>query len=932
MLAAFLTLTTTPVAGIQAPMKIVCVLPLSAIRQPQDESLGVESAPPGHYARTQNRRPAMRVSVGLMFLGGTLARLLSAEPEPTPVVAQPGDQRATVAEWAEPQLRELSYHSDELASAIFDLIENIPLADVGVGKGKLVVRVGRSVYDNHDVLGSFTVIDRFRTTLSAPLLSLSEELGGGFTASFSIGGQLGLEWIHIRPVLPNQFEQLENPEDQAAAVGDALSEAPALAWRPAVRDEDDRLVTDASDPPMWTLNGGQTKPNEPLLAFDGLTKARYGKLWNLLVLPIRTPWGSSGIDRIKPGEIVSYLADGKIEIGPSLGLEFDIPGIGRIFNASANVRLFVDGSYRISVWREDAHHVQVKVTRLAEFGRSLSLGGASEEMIRGVVLVDQDLLHGHTVISPFSFSNSANSGRSIDMVYRYDLRDHDARVAFHRAVLGRLGPSELLAGGAQWREQPATAAVHRIGRRVTDFKGHARTTSSRFGIVYRHNHDTRSRDADIRLDLTDGRRRVWRSEANNDSRWRWIWGTQERRNYSFRVNLDRDRLDAGLPDASTLVVSGDILDSSTSATELYAYIAEAEIATGRPRFFPRPPLMYPVRPPPTGLRERADSRQPYPQRPTIAVYGRSSFYYQITYDERQLTRFLATPAEQRWPALEEAFGVPPGTWSSTMKRLSFAIGNGPKTLLNLPLYPFNVHLRSGSMLIEAERTEQLWARAGKTQDPLRRAALVAELFSTRRGSGELARLLRSRLAGEPVTYVIQGSSYAWGKLREEGVATTAVDPLPERLERLIDFDRRGPRPQSDVRAIITTLRTTVLDFQRLRLDMTLPAVAKPRALYIRLVEQQPWHLPRTIGELVVTETSDRFGPGANSLIIDRRSGYLSSVFAQTKSGFRYQLQVSYTLDGRQWGPIATAHFTMPRATQTEPEMLDPLRPTQPDGP
>ena len=63
----------------------------------------------------------MRLVVLLMLL--TLVRAETAETRPAPV--QPGDQRTTVEEWQEPRLRSLSYRSDELASAIFDLIENI---------------------------------------------------------------------------------------------------------------------------------------------------------------------------------------------------------------------------------------------------------------------------------------------------------------------------------------------------------------------------------------------------------------------------------------------------------------------------------------------------------------------------------------------------------------------------------------------------------------------------------------------------------------------------------------------------------------------------------------------------------------------------------------------------------------------------------------
>lgn len=839
--------------------------------------------------------------------------------------AQPGDRRSAIADWYDGRLRQVSYQSDELAAAIFELLDDVTLVDVDVGKGSAKLRVGRRVYDNHDVLGSYTVIDRFRTALSYPLLSFTESLGGPYTASFSIGSKVGLDWMHIRTVLPNQFEALESPERRSADIEAALAEAPSFAWRPSTESEEhlsDAPESPEHEPPVWTLSGNGEQ------AFDGLTKARYGKLWNLLVLPIRTPLGGSGIERIKPGEIISYLAHGQVEIGPSLGLELNIPGIDRIFEASANVRLFVEGEYRISVWREDADHAQVKITRLVDFGRSMSIGGKSDEMIHGFVLFGHDLLHGQSTITPFRYTNSASSGRSIDLVYRYDLRDRTARTAFHRAVIGRFGPSERAAGGTRWREQSEDAPVRRIGRRITDFRTHQRETATRFGIVYSHYHETRTRDADIRLDLTDGTRRVWRSEANNGQRWRWVWGTQERQRYSFRVNVDRDRFDQGGVDAVTLSVSGEIIDSSTTATELLESIRRTESATGRLGFFPRPPLTIPDQGLRNGLREREDPRLPFPPRQAEASFGRSTFYFQVTYPTPQLERFLAIPESERWAALEDAYGVPAGSWSSPGRRFQFAARHSISSLLNLPLYVVNLHIANGSRLWEAEHTARLWRDAARETNPLKRATLLAELFSTRRYSDALARLIRQQLIGEKVSYVIQGSSYVWGKLREEGVATTAIDPLPEQLERQIDIDRRGPRYQSDPRARILGIDAKPVDHQRLAVTLRLPDGTLPRALYLRLVEQRPWRLPRPISELIVTEDGSHLEPdGSSQFTIDRRSGYLSALLEKVLPGHRYELQMAYTLDGRQWGSVTTTSFTMPPGPPPDPASgNDPLRP------
>lgn len=857
-----------------------------------------------------------------LFAGVCAAALAAAETAPAPAPADVRQARAPET-WRDSRIRAASWHGGErLATAIFELIEDVPLVDLDIGGdgARVVLNVGRRVYDNHDVLGSYTVADRFRIRTSYPIVSLSEPMAGSLTARFDIGGRVGLDFVHIRQVLPNQYEALAPVESRAADIGRLLESAP-LAAEPVAGG----AVADAPrEPDEWMLVDGSV--DSRLFAFDGLTKARYGRLWNLLVVPLRTPFQAEWTDRLRPGDIVSYGATGQIEVGPSIVLNADITGITQMLAMDAGVRIFVSGEFRVSVLREDEHHAQVKVSRTGAFGRSATAGSGVSELIEGWTLLNSDVGARHTSLIPFRWDTSRSRGKSLDLVYRYDLRDPRARSAYERAVLGRLAMSDRLAGGLLWRDAPADAPVQRVGERLTAFDDASRASRARYGIVYRHHHDSSVRHADILLRLRDGDAHVYRSSARNGTRWRWVWGVYEKRSYDFRVNIDLDRLVAVGADAMTLTASGEIADTDTSGPELAAYIAEVEHATGRTGFFPNSPLWLPSEAPPRvpAAAEFERRLEPgYRPAPARAVdHGRSSFFYQVTWSQAQLERFLGMPRERMWPLLEQAFRMRAGRWATPPRRLWYHITHFPATLLNFPLYAVNQQLRSGSVLWEAERVRRLWVKAQDARDPKRRARLLGELFLTRSYSVELLRLLRLALPGERVSYVMQGQSYAFGRLRDEGSAGTDVDPRPERMERVIEFDRVGARPTPANSVALAELRVRAIDDQRVRMTFTLPEVPV-RALYVRLVEYRRWRLARVAGEVVITGFGERLRAGHNDLVIDRRGGMLSALLARAQPGGRYELALALSRDGRTWGPIADVDFDLPLPPPPE---ADPLRP------
>ncbi|MBA3685004.1 MAG: hypothetical protein H0W72_07155 [Planctomycetes bacterium] len=859
-----------------------------------------------------------RAAIAAILAGGCTAAGFAAEQAASGGTGTP--KRTPYSQAADPwrhaRLSGLSNQREKLSEAIFELLEDVDLLKVDVAEGTVGLNAGRRVFANHDVLGSYTVVDHFRMSGSYPVYNENGIPGANLSVSFGVGSSSSLDFIHIHQALPKQYVKLTSLKARLAEMKTArertaqaaASEAPAVpAKTPTVR----------IDP------GEQT--------FDALSRARYGRLWNALVIPARTPLQADWIDRIRPGEILSYAGRGTLDVGPVISWNLDLSRITKTLSADLAFKIFVSGEFRVSVWREDERWAQVKVTEVARFGRSAAFNANSTELFGGVSLLGVSLNERHTSLMPFSFEARKERGKGYDIVFRYDLESPQGRAAYDRATHGLLSLSHEHAGGTRWRAQPEDAPVRRVGTRNTAFDRAIRSSSTRYAFVYRHNHNSERDDSDIVVETAGGPRRMYRATATNNQRWRFVWGVNERFRQSFRYNVDLDRFDRALPDAVTLTVEGEVTDTDTSGTEVHEYISEVETAANRPGFFPRPPRWLPDRRlprfrDPDGFERRDDPA--YRKPPELAVnYGRTSFYYQVTYSQEQIERFIGTPRDQMWPTLELAFGVPAGSWATRIRRLRWRAQHLLETVANVPLYAVNVELRKGSVLFAAEQIATSWKAAQRETDVRARAREVSRLFSSRLYGHELSRLLRLRLPEEKVSYVIQGSSYAFGNLREEGVATVAVDPLPERVQRIIDIDRSGARPNADPLADIGSLRMRQIDQDRFELRLDLPPGKPVQAIYIRLIERRPWKMPRNLGSAVFANVDDAFVPGTNRIILDRREGMLASLLDKTEPGNRYELDVACSRDGRVWGAVEDTRFEVRVASEQEAEEdPDPLRP------
>jgi len=652
--------------------------------------------------------------------------------------------------------------------------------------------------------------------------------------------------------------------------------------------------------------------------FAGLEQARWSRLWNIVAFPARMPMAARWIDHIEPGEVISFLVQGTIETGPEL--LYAVPNSLNIgLNAQASVFVYISGQFRISILREDARYARVRLTLLGESGTISSAGGFTDDVVHGFSVVGIDKLQDRTMITPFTVAFRHGKGRSLDKVFRFDLTTAVGRRAYSEAVQGRFAYCEDKAGGIDWRTQPRDAPVRQLADRWTIFTKIYWGTATRFGFAYRHSHESTLTVSEITARFPEIITRLFRAEAFNSRAWRFFWGLYGEFNYTFRIDVDRDRVLHHQREAASLVVRGELTDSDTSGEDLYRYMDEVESATGRHGFFPRPPKYQPTADFPTFvLNDGHDRRHDDIHSDELIEYYRSSFFYQLTFSEEQLQRFVLLPDAQRWPMLEAAFRVEPGIWSTPEKRAAYDLAHLPQRLLNLPLYGLNIHYDQGTILQSAESMIASWRKAALNPNLDQRVAALGEMFADRRYSAQLVRLLRLVLTGERVSYIIQGSSHAFGYLRDAGIGTAPIDPLPEQRELIIEFDRLAARPQDDPLSSIDELAMEPLDDGRFRLSFKTQDQAVPRDLYLSLMEIRPWHLPRDVGQAAYVDTESMMGSGANVLVLSRDSGPFSDLLAKIMPGNAYVLKAAYSRDGHTWGPIAECRFVLPPAQPPAP--------------
>lgn len=525
-----------------------------------------------------------------------------ADPEPNP------EPRL----WPETTYRHLISTADRwglsISDALFSALDSLDLAklkfgprnDSGVG-----LSVQRDVYDNADLLNTYTVIDRARVGIElSPLSGVNEILRQSLETTaflmpsvrFILNAEGYVDFMHIHQVPSQKYQTLPS-------VGANFTDP-------------------IPDPDLRELN-----PYMPWYLFDPSMRARFGKILNPLRAPFRLPLNMKSYARMRAGDVMAYSLYGGVEVGAGAGYRV-IPDPNFTHSGvDLQVTAFFEGEFQISVLKESERFARVKLTRLQKKTGQVQItaGVERERAFRGFFLfkgsnIEIDGIGAFDLkLIPFRWELSRMKGRQFDVGYRYDLSTEEGKEAYHRAVLGSFAFSDEIASREE-ENRPVT----QIFERDAQLRERRRATSLELFFLLKRRGERNTGSIEATVKLPDGTHEVLKSTAERKTE-----SVREQLSRKFTVALDRELYEQNDPGSLFLIAETFTEDSSTSGVEMRKKIFEIESFLGNPNLFPELP-----------------ERVPHPRhasRTKAASFGRSSFYYGFHLGRSQIELFLEIP-------------------------------------------------------------------------------------------------------------------------------------------------------------------------------------------------------------------------------------------------------------------------------------------------
>ncbi len=801
----------------------------------------------------------------------------------------------------------------KLSASIFESITDQEFFKTKVvGDVEASLKVQRKVYDNHDILDSWTVVDIMRApvTLPIPLLSDDMNIAGG-----AFGLRLAMSFTgvayNIRQVLPKNIDSLISTNqinaklDEAREIGDQIVELNNPDSNVDIQDltdGDDTLSEGVTDFAFWSSNNPRTR-------------ARYSKLWNILTHPLSIPLTEKSFHRYQTGSIASYGVEGAIQLGASVGWDqISFAGIDEV-SAGLGVSTYVKGNYRISILKEDSDHAQVKLTRVFNKGAAFTVGRAEleHEIFEGFVVLGQDILRIKEEIIPFSLVFNKDRAKQFDVGYRYDFNNPQAVKAYEKAVLGRFAESEKLS-------QIEGTGVEKKFTREQIRRSYSNQNKIKLSLIFESATSSTQATTQAVITLGDEKHHLFSSENIQYKAYDTLWGNAEKKQHNFITSVLLDNPDEFIPERVSLRIEGRIDDTNTTANELRKYYSEVETALQKEELFPRPPAF--------NVEISCDELQEHmvysyvmnqcqddsvdengnEKKEERADYGEVSFYYQLDLNYKALEIIRETDKDKMWETLEKAYDVNTGNWSSGWRRCLRLLINSPITLINIPLYLANLNIPQGGKLISAIKFYRAWKKLRKVKDSKEFVTSFGKLFRTVHFSGKIVKAVRILTATEKVPYFFTAKSERlWGQMSSAGESFGQAIPLYQQADEIINFDQVGPRSNGDKRAIVEKVNLKKISRTQIKISFTLSEA--PEYLYFRIDRTPSWGRYKNLMKVMIRNQGE-FKKGDNEFVVDieKDEGFLKKV-AENLFNEKYStFLMGYSIEKQNFGPINSTRF------------------------
>jgi hypothetical protein len=753
---------------------------------------------------------------------------------------------------------ELDQQAQKLTSSIFEMITDIELYEFEQDNMSIGFEIQRKVFDNHDIVNSYTVIDNFRIPIGLPVPIISDTISGGTgTVSFHLGVNLSVSSMNIRQVLPADIASIESlsSKDEIREVINQLKDDESFSEDyvdPYVTNEDELSKEDIE-------NQNET---EKLLGWNNeniLRRARYSHILNLFTHPFKLPLTNRALRKMDVGEISSYKLTGSIQLGATVGFAgINYLGASNIL-AGVGLTTYLHGNYKISILKESDTQVHLKVTKGHAKGiaGNIGIGSRDHVIFGGVMIMGKEIGEIKQTIIPFNLSVHKSLAKTFDIGYRYDLTNPKAKKAYFKAVFGKLKDSETLAN--------AKDGVTKVYAREQVTNTQSRNHSIKLAILYQRGHVTSASHSSATITLDGKEHHIFQAINNNSRGYSTFWGARESRSYRFVTTIDNEVRNSDTEKGVTLKVEASYKDKFTFASEMRKYISEVVTMTGIDDFL----IKFPNYDPSINCEkfkvairesESCDKKRKKLQ------YGKSEFFYRLNFTRKQVEKFANYDDDKMWEVLEIAYGMKKDTWSTAGRRMGRTFLNTWASLINLPLAMFDISLSSGSRLPSARRFLKHWRSLKNIKDSKKLSQKIAKLFNTKKYSYQFLRAIKLTLENEKISYFVTAQAKKlFGSISRSGEVVEDLDTISTRAANLIDFDRMGAQANFNPNAIIEGFSAQQKSNKEIEIKFSLKK--KPKFVFFRADRTSSWQRFRHLGKFILNNKNGEFVKGENTITI-----------------------------------------------------------------
>ena len=520
--------------------------------------------------------------------------------------------------WPEPFLNQTHSAYQEIKSrfvnALFEDPTDIDLGGTQLWKLNLTGNIHREIFNNYDILNSWTVVDRTRlnfdvgqwVAITSQISSLTPSINASWF-SLGIGAKAYIDWWDIRQLLPEDFNKNRNSTEN--------TRPPPLASLNQETQEDDIQNINPY------LHGDITD-------FPGQVKLH--RVFNLIQQPFKMPLHASVVKKhMIDGEIIRFNVVGDVSGGISLG-----PNLSMDSNLGASAKIspeihFTD-EFQFSVQRENARYAKVRVNFVKSVGTGLTVEAKMDvnQIYKGFLLFkgkSYETRLGEVGLSliPFQVKLDHTRSNENDWGFRYDLNSAEGLIAYHKAVLGNLSYSEDIANEQQNLKNKSVEFLFKDqSKRLSGVR------SKLFDLfsIYRKQNTFHKDSIDTEITLPNGSSHLFRQVSETTRETHNLTGHTRKSIGRISFYLDKDSFNAQKPNSISLLLEKTIEDNSAWGDELNAYCHEVE------RFFDIQNI-FPVLP--TQVPRLSDH-----EKMKNARYGRSVFYFGFNLNQDQIFNMI----------------------------------------------------------------------------------------------------------------------------------------------------------------------------------------------------------------------------------------------------------------------------------------------------